>query len=741
MKGSAEGSTSPADGIAAAPWLDTTRPVDTALIAEWQGHLDQLRAASTPQTSTSPTPASRSVSVVVSYRPGDDLATSLRCLADQTLPADCVEIVVVADGGIDDVEPAIQEWSATGERAPLRVVELPTGRVPVRAATLASVRHPFSAFIAAGDRVSPAYLGTLLAHADEASIVVAHRQADFPSAPTSGEAPEILAGSEPASFGEDSSPLLGTLLPTHLARRVEGDLPGPDRADALLLLSLLTRHGCRLRQLSEADGATYQRAGRARHDVPDDPDPGRVAARIRLIADLDALAATCDATTRPLVRRVQDAEYDRINAHLRHHPDDRARVVALIDRHDIDYLPSERLNAGLARALAVAYCFAPYNDSSAVVMAKRVRERGDVVDVVYNKMDGKREVDPSMRRISGPFVENEIAVETPTYFSAWPAIEAFCTRGLERIDELERVKGPYERLYSRVMWPASHFLAALYKTRRPSVVWTAEFSDPASRDVTGQVRSAPLEPSALLDELRAELKRRDLPVPQSENCLDWCEYLAYALADQLVFTNENQRDYMLGYCPVPEVAAAARAKSVISPHPTLPPAFYSMARSHYILDPSVANIAYFGTFYATRGLDDVLTALARLDSATRDLLRLHVFTSKPQALRERVEELGISGLVRINPYVRFLVFLNLTTKFDCLIVNDALTTEHHERNPYLPSKWSDYRGSGRRVWGLVEEGSPLSARPLDFASPVGDVEAAQDVLRKIAALTETRAKG
>jgi glycosyltransferase involved in cell wall biosynthesis len=765
MKGSAEGSTRPADtrpadAVSAAPWRDTTGEIDAALIAQWQDHLDRLRAPSARSASLSASSLSASaspslgsaatssigVSVVVSYRSGDDLATTLRCLAEQTLPADCFEIVVVTEGVTDDVERAAQEWSEAGHRAPLRVVGLPTGRVPVRAAALASVRRPFAAFVAAGDRLSPSYLRSLLAMADDASVVVAHRldvseigsSSTSSTATSAGEVAEIVAASEPASLGDGSSPLLGTLVPTISARQAEEDLPGPDRPDVLLLLTLLTRHGCQLRQLAESDGATYQRTAR---DLSGDADCGRLAARIRLIADLDGLATSCDETARPLVRRVQDAEYDRLNAHLRNHPDDHARVVALIDQHNLDYLPSDRLNAGLARALAVAYCFAPYNDSSAVVMAKRVRERGEVVDVVYNKMDGKREIDPSMCRISGPFVETEIAVDTPTYFSAWPAIEAFCAQGLERVAELERVKGPYERLYSRVMWPASHFLAALYKTRNPSVVWTAEFSDPASRDVTGQVRSAPLEPSPLLDELSAELKRRDLPVPQSENCLDWCEYLAYALADRLVFTNENQRDYMLGYCPVEEVAAAARAKSVISPHPTLPPAFYSMARSDYALDPSVVNIAYFGTFYATRGLDDVLTALARLDPATRELLRLHVFTSKAQALRERVKELGIVDLVRVNPYVRYLVFLNLTTRFDCLIVNDALTTEHHQRNPYLPSKWSDYHGSGRRVWGLVEEGSPLSARPLDFASPVGDVGAAQDVLRKIAALAENRSKG
>jgi poly(ribitol-phosphate) beta-N-acetylglucosaminyltransferase len=188
---------------------------------------------------------------------------------------------------------------------------------------------------------------------------------------------------------------------------------------------------------------------------------------------------------------------------------------------------------------------------------------------------------------------------------------------------------------------------------------------------------------------------------------------------------------MLSYCPIPEVAEMARKKSAISPHPTLAPAFYSMVQHAYLLEPSVVNLAYFGNFYATRGLGDVLQALVRLEPEIRARLRLHVFTAKPADLQRHVEDLQITDVVRSNGYVRFLAFLSLATKFDCLIVNDALTADSHERNPYLPSKWSDYTGTGRPVWGLVEAGSPLSTRPLAFSSSVGDVDAAVGVLREL----------
>jgi len=88
--------------------------------------------------------------------------------------------------------------------------------------------------------------------------------------------------------------------------------------------------------------------------------------------------------------------------------------------------------------------------------------------------------------------------------------------------------------------------------------------------------------------------------------------------------------------------------------------------------------------------------------------------------------------VHINPYVGFLEFLSLSRRFDWLIINDASTSSTHSRNPFLPSKFADYRGSGSRIWGLIEPGSPLSELPLDARSVIGDVDGVARVIAEIA---------
>ncbi|MET9022923.1 glycosyltransferase [Actinopolymorpha sp. NPDC004070] len=718
------------------PWVahSGTRPVDESVVAEWTRAFQAARPTAGPTGRSAGRLASGAdrlspgLTVVVRAGAGEDVAGCLGALAGQQGPVegDRREVLVVVDGPASlDVSEAVRGLAADGQVAAARLIDSArAGTVSARDAGLAAARTDFTCFLDAADRPAPDFCAALLTAAGPNVVVVPAERADAEARlPTS---------------------VAGTLVPTGVARRAAarahdaeagpstdtGDGTGlAAHADTLFLATLVAAFDCQLR-LALVTGPC---PGTSTGTATDVIDVTGVAARMELLRRLDVLARGAAPEALALVRARVDNEVDRLNAHLRVHPDEHAEVVAALDRHAFDYFPYHRLNRGRARALAVAYCFAPYNDTSAVVMAKRVRERGDIVDAVFNAMDGNREQDPSIRRISGPYVENEIATDTPTYFSHWGAIEAYCTAGLERVVELEREKGPYERVYSRAMWPASHFLAAAYKLHNPAATWTAEFSDPAARDVQGQPRISPLGDSELLTRAAERIRQLGLPVLESDNVLDWCEYLAYALADRLVFTNPNQLDYMLSYTPVPQIVATVREKAVISAHPTLPPAFYAMAGQTYALEPGIAHVGYFGNFYATRGLGDVLTALAGLDPATRERIRLHVFTGKADALRAHVTELGITELVRINPYVRYLAFLNLASKFDCLVVNDALTSDTHARNPYLPSKWSDYAGSGRPVWGLVEECSPMSTRPLDHLSPVGDVSAAQDVLRKLAA--------
>ncbi len=388
----------------------------------------------------------------------------------------------------------------------------------------------------------------------------------------------------------------------------------------------------------------------------------------------------------------------------------------------------------LARMLVTSYCFPPYSDTAGVVAAKRVRQMGEPVDVICNAMDSIRRVDPSLVQIGGELVQRFVALPTPTRFSSWSSIVSFVTDGYALAQDWQAEQGDYEVLYSRAQFVASHFLAARIKVDQPHTKWIAEFSDPLSHDVEGKVRSAVLTEDALTWLLRSRVEGIGYALPNSDNLLEWSEWLPYALADEIIFTNRNQRDFMLSHAPE-ELRARVESISTVSHHPTLPRDFYQLAPTSYELPDNKVNIGYFGNFYSTRGVGMVFQALAKLPKRFTNFLLLHIFTSNPDELKEEIDAKGLGDCVKVGPYVPYLEFLNITDHMDVLLVNDAVTPEAVAMNPFLPSKLSDYKGSTSAIWGIVEEGSPMDQLDVfDYKTPVEHFTSIQSTLAQLATL-------
>ena len=133
---------------------------------------------------------------------------------------------------------------------------------------------------------------------------------------------------------------------------------------------------------------------------PREPTFESVRHRLDVIARLEPLLDGADPAGAAHVTGRIEAEVAPVAEYLRRHPEDHPRLVELRDRYPIYAMPYSLMNAPLGgRGLVIAYAFPPYADASAVVMAKRVRTRGRIADVVANAMDRIRETDPSTLRI------------------------------------------------------------------------------------------------------------------------------------------------------------------------------------------------------------------------------------------------------------------------------------------------------------------------------------------------------
>jgi hypothetical protein len=209
------------------------------------------------------------------------------------------------------------------------------------------------------------------------------------------------------------------------------------------------------------------------------------------------------------------------------------------------------------------------------------------------------------------------------------------------------------------------------------------------------------------------------------------EVVPYALADELHFTSEIQLEHMLAYCHDRALVDRVRRLAQVRP-PSVPrPHLYGLRSAPYAPDPGKLNIGYFGAFYGRRSLGEVFAALHLLEPRERERVRLHVFTKAHEKMASELLQAGLADVVRVAPYVDYLGFLNLTTKFDVLLVNDLFTGDLPMTNPYLPSKIFDYQGSGNAIWAIRENGSALSDIPADYVSRLGDVRGALGQLRRI----------
>ena len=424
-----------------------------------------------------------------------------------------------------------------------------------------------------------------------------------------------------------------------------------------------------------------------------------------------------------------------INTYLRAHPDERLRVIAEAEAMGVHEVPWSQVNSGLGRDLAICYCFPPDNDTSGMVAAKRIRERGVVTDVVSHDLSRLRDVDWQSLRVPGEFLGRRHVVRGRASFTGWSHIPPFVEEALATVEQWETEQGAYATVYSRAMAVASHYAAALLKVRRPEIRWTAEFSDPMRFNLHGKERPDDVVwdwlSHELADAMRAAGHEPVLHPEEGLRLFEWVERLVYALADDIIFTNDHQRQLMLDHCDDPELARRALAISEVHAHPPLPRSFYDLAPVDLDRRHDAVHLAYFGAFYDTRHLGDLVQGLLRLRQSEREHVRLHVYTPDPTELTLRLARLGLAGTVSAHPYKPVLEFLNLTTQFDVLVVDDARTTDCHDLNPYLPSKVADYAGSGTPIWAIYEPGSVMSSMPFDHRSRLGDVDEAHLVLQRL----------
>ncbi|MGN1401794.1 MAG: glycosyltransferase family A protein [Bacillus sp. (in: firmicutes)] len=692
------------------------------------------------ETTVQPIPLQKGISVIIpTYKGEGVISTCLNSLLKQTIRKELVEIIIVMNGDKDGTEQLVSDFIRDNRME--QVVLLYSEEASAAVARNVGIRNAtkeYTVFVDDDDYLSDNYLLEMYKHSKPETIVVSQIADVHPNGVTDYENP--INAELKHAFSQAKADLLTLnkvasitackLLPTQFLKSLAFDASLRSGEDIVFYAELYSKCNLEFLVIDPAKEAVYYRV--IRHESVSRQAMSfdfYVNQRLDVIERLDGLLETADTTqTESYIKQKISAQFQFMNRFLIQHPDQRCQVINEVKRRHLTWVPYSIVNKGLAQKLVISYCFPPYRDTSSNVMAKRLRDMNEVVDVVYNKMDRVRDIDLSLNSLVDDLIENRIMIDSSAGFSDWKAIEEFCKIGMAKIGDEKK----YKEIYSRAMWPGSHFLAYLYKMKNPEVKWTAEFSDPIIIDIHVQARTSAIGDKRFLKAANKRARKlHKLPKVKDNNLYFWCEYLPYLFADELIFTNRHQLTYMLDTFPVREVRGIIEKKAIISPHPTLPESYYHLAESDYEMDADKVNIAYFGAFYATRNLDDLFLGLDGVEEGLKQRVNLHIFTAKPDALIYDLKGTNLEELVKVSPYAGYMEFLNLTTHFDCLVVNDAKTKGSKPINPYLPSKISDYMGSQTPVWGICEEGSILSEYPLEYKSILGDLEQATAIFEQI----------
>ncbi|GAA3517148.1 hypothetical protein GCM10022234_10630 [Aeromicrobium panaciterrae] len=687
------------------------------------------------------------VSVVIpTYLGAKRLPATLRSLAEQTISRELMQVVVVPNGPDDGTLELLERFRHRHSDIDLRIARVT--RAGVAHATnvgLLAAGREYVTFVDDDDTVSDTYLEGLLKLAGP-DVVGVGFLADVtddgegdPDYDTYVNA-SIVGHAGRRRTPSELSAWLGfnvcKIVRTDQAQtvRVREDLVGG--TDIVYWTELAERFKLSVNVARTSAHVVYYRTTRTGSlSRPTEVSPERgIGAKLDVIDLMMPIAQDPGAWTHKAAREHVFAQARHIGSFLATHPDLHQEALRQIAARGYPEFPYKFMNRDRARDLVIAYAFPPTNDTSAIVAAKRVRLAGVAVDVVSHRMKRIRDLDPGISALTAEYVGNQKVVGGEVSLLNWGGFGRFLREGWEAIEGWEADRGqPYRSVYSRTMWPASHVLAALYKLRRPEVKWRAEFSDPLLYDSNGKIRESAMPDGPLAREILAGLDATPYGSPPSRNVPEIVEHLAYQLADEIVFTNQHQMQFMLDHVDDPALVERIRERAIVAHHPTLDPSFYQLGHVDYPLDPARANIGYFGMFYASRSLTEVVDAIALLTPEERSKVALHVFTRDPRKLAKQLKGRGLDDVIKPTGFLPYLDFLAVTKTFDVLLVNDAKVTDSHGINPYLPSKISDYSGSGSDVWSLVEDGSVLSSIDTRYMSPLGDVDRALAVLRSVIA--------
>lgn len=682
------------------------------------------------------------ISVVVpTYKGERFIRTLLNSLKEQTLDYDLFEVIFIVNGELDETPNIIKDFQSKNPEMNIILTSSEKGASEAHNKGISVASREYLAFVDDDDFISPNYLKRFFEHAKPNRIVVGYFQ-DIEEG--SGKLNDsYITEPLPEESGLIKNPYIpmfgaltvvhDKLIPTVAVKDTLFDVNLINGDDVVYSSTLYTKNDFEFYFLSKDEDAIYYRLLRAGSlSRPELSYTFNITQRLKTINELFKIFPKAKT---PHVRdfiamSIVSQTIVFMKPYIDKHPEDLKKIYNEIDSYNFEYFPfwcfDEDINFNKStNSLVISNAFPPTIDTSANVVTKRIltnRKYVDVISGTHYKREGR---DFSLANVVRGFIRDKMEIEVNNAYFHFDGIK-FVREGLEALNE----KPTYENVYSRAQWVPSHLLGFFYKISH-NTHWTAEFSDPIIYDLDGNLMTPPIKDESFVNEVNMALPKEFANVKVTDTVNEVAEYITFIMADELVFTNENQMNVMVE--DFPELREMVLAKSRIGKHPTLDEFYYHIQVPEYEIDEDYVNFAYFGTLYGSRSFEEFVAGFSNLNDEFKDKFRLHVFTPNTEMFKHVLPP-ELLEKTEINTSAEYFDFINLTTKMDVLLVEDAITKHVYDLNPYLPSKISDYLGSGGDIWAICDKGSIMDEMDeIKYKSYLNNLNSSKKIINQIMA--------
>ncbi|WP_158600428.1 glycosyltransferase family 2 protein [Tessaracoccus antarcticus] len=489
--------------------------------------------------------------IIPTYRGAERIEGALSSLASQTLDATMFEVVVIVNGPREGYVEALEGMAERHPGLRLRVeFSDRTGASHARNIGLAISSGRYVTFVDDDDWLQPRFLELGLAAAGVDRVVV------LPLIDQLMDTDELRPspyGTQTRAADAQVVPLATQhwilmfnackILPRDVAVQIRYDEDLRSGED-LVYFSHLLAHEL-LVAFTYGDDAHYVRRVRAgsisRQNTSFDFLVTQRLACIQRLDGLDLPVGSVADDSRMLMIRSQANSLVRW---LDGNPEGRARVMAAVNRANIQRFPRGLFNKGQAEELAFLPTFGLQTDADAAGELETLVARGAVVDVISAVPPGPHPQNPHALVLVADVLDTHTGLAVPWGEDVSECVTAFALSAA-RTAARRHGRKPYRSLYSRAPWASSHAAGALFKLDHWPIVWTAEFSHSLRTTPEGAKRPSPIVWDDVTATFRAAIDARGFEALRIPTTFALIEAVTVIVADEVVFPTPHIRDEML----------------------------------------------------------------------------------------------------------------------------------------------------------------------------------------------------